>query len=141
MKKFLILIILLIWISLSGCVDTVEIIFLKNDLNQTRQVIIKSKRGITFEAARLYGKGPNDPNVLLVKVKAVYPNSDAEKVGIKVGDEVIEVNDIVPYLAHDVIDPFFVSKDGTTEGGLEDVQVKFKMKRGQYIYTVTLKSL
>jgi S1-C subfamily serine protease len=137
MKRFLFPITILMCMSLSGCIGidpvaTVETAILRHDLDLVRQVIIKEKRGISFKSARIYGKRPEDPNVLQVNVIMVNPDSDAEKTGMQVGDEVLEVNGKEPYLGGDVIAPFFAPAGD---------QIKFKMKRGQSIYTATLKPL
>jgi hypothetical protein len=156
-KKFLVPIVLLVCISLSGCIGmdpaaAIGVATLQSDLVLTRQVIIESKRGILFAFSRGYtevvmldGKTHTErKEIFYVKVKEVSIGSDAEKAGIKVGDEVLEVNDKAPeYYPGSVIDLFFASNSwpSTNAGTLERVQIKFKMKRGQHIYTVALESL
>ena len=157
MKQFMLPIIPLMCISLSGCIGidpaaTIGVDMLRSDLDLTRQVIIESKRGILFSFSRGYTEAvmhdgrtiTERKEILYVKVKEVHTGSDAEKAGIKVGDEVLEINGKAPehYLSS-VIDPFFASNSwpSPNAGTLERVQIKFKMKRGQDIYIVTLKSL
>ena len=133
-------------------VAAIKIPILEGDLVLTRQVIIKSQRGISFVFTRGYieavmhdGRTTTErKEILYVKVREVHTGSDAEKAGIKVGDEVLEVNGKVPAnYPGSVIDPFFASNSwpSPNAGTLESFQVIFKMKRGQHIYTATLESL
>lgn len=137
MKNITIIIMLLMCTSLGGCigVDPMAAIMigdLRIDLVRTQQIVIKSNRGVFFVFKRIYGKTPDEKDIVNVTAKEVHPNSDADKAGIKAGDEVLEINGKEPYLAGDVVNPFFTS---------EDDKITFKMKRGQDIYTVTLKPL
>jgi predicted metalloprotease with PDZ domain len=67
--------------------------------NQTSKALTKLQHGIVFDDYWEYAK-PGEPQTntkLHVVVKYVKPNSEASKAGFMVGDEVMEVNDELPW--------------------------------------------
>lgn len=97
MKK---LILLLLCLSLTGCsmaLTAAVASFTQNQIALIQSKMIYKERGVYFDITRenvsttpQYSQPTGDKFV--VKVRSVRPESDAQKAGLKVGDEVIFIN-------------------------------------------------
>jgi S1-C subfamily serine protease len=117
---------------LMGCFEGVVMVAMQEQNmknNQTSKALTKLQHGIVFEDYWEYAK-PGEPQIntkLHVVVKYVKPNSEASKAGFMVGDEVMAVNDELPWE--------FNWNRVLMEG---NIPVVYTMRRGNHEYKAKL---
>jgi hypothetical protein len=149
MKKIILLgIMVTAFMFLNGCLPlavtalSLNQIAQDNSRAQERAITIKIQKGVFFECYYLYefegstpcGRASTTPGqkFIHITVKNIVPKSEADKVGMKVGDEVMIVN------GKDVCERYSMS---TLEQPLmsgDDKPVKITMRRGKDEYVTFL---
>jgi Periplasmic protease len=102
MKKLLLCVVLLYCFFLSGCafIAMGMSASTQTQVDAIREKIIAKDRGVVF-----------DMSSSVVKVKSIRPQSDADKAGLQVGDEIISINNKDKTSPKDIIDLFFSSEN------------------------------
>ncbi|MEI6609874.1 MAG: PDZ domain-containing protein [Deltaproteobacteria bacterium] len=141
MKKIFLALILSTSLLVSGCLPMMFVAISAEQGAQSQRIFesqaatVKTQRGVFFENYMEYPGEIGTAPIMHIKVKSIAPKSEAEKAGIKAGDEVIMVNDKIVCEYYDrsvIIQPFFSG---------EDKPIKFTMRRDNYEYIATLNPL
>lgn len=121
MKKIFLALILSTSLLISGCLPmmfmaaSAQNAATAAELAKTQEKMIYIERGVSFENIIEYGTPkkqydgqPADSGIILhIKVKSIKPQSDAEKAGLQVGDEIILINGESPSMWNNIHDKFF----------------------------------